>query len=88
MRWPLFLNLQGYLWSMILQGLPLQAVKILPGIISICGSGTNAAWYDGKRVKPNNYGLGYILADEGSGNWLGKQLLRAFMNETLPGKYS
>src|ERR1700754_1232866 len=58
--------------------------KNAPGIISIIGSGTNAAWYDGRRVKSNNYGLGYILADEGSGNWLGRQLLKAFMNETLP----
>ena len=58
--------------------------KNSPGIICICGSGTNAAWYDGRKVKPNNYGLGYILADEGSGNWLGKQLLKGFMNETLP----
>jgi glucosamine kinase len=55
-----------------------------PGIISICGSGSNAAWYDGKKIKPNNYGLGYILADEGSGNWLGKQLIKGYMNETLP----
>jgi N-acetylglucosamine kinase-like BadF-type ATPase len=55
-----------------------------PGIICICGSGTNAAWYDGKKVKPNNFGLGYILADEGSGNWLGRQLIKGFMNETLP----
>jgi N-acetylglucosamine kinase-like BadF-type ATPase len=58
--------------------------KNSPGIICICGSGTNAAWYDGRKVKPNNYGLGYILADEGSGNWLGRQLLKGFMNETLP----
>jgi N-acetylglucosamine kinase-like BadF-type ATPase len=58
--------------------------KNSPGIVCICGSGTNAAWYDGKKVKPNNYGLGYILADEGSGNWLGKQLLKGYMNETLP----
>jgi N-acetylglucosamine kinase-like BadF-type ATPase len=58
--------------------------KNSPGIISIIGSGSNAAWYDGRRVKPNNYGLGYILADEGSGNWLGRQLLKGFMNETLP----
>jgi glucosamine kinase len=43
-----------------------------PGIVSICGSGSNAAWYDGKKVKPNNYGLGYILADEGSATgWAG-----------------
>lgn len=58
--------------------------KNMPGIISIVGSGSNAAWYDGKKVKPNNYGLGYILADEGSGNWLGRQLLKGFMSETLP----
>src|SRR5476649_53434 len=58
--------------------------KHTPGIICICGSGSNAAWYDGKKVKPNNYGLGYILADEGSGNWLGKQLVKGFMSETLP----
>jgi glucosamine kinase len=58
--------------------------KNAPGIISIVGSGSNAAWYDGKKVKTNNYGLGYILADEGSGNWLGRQLVRAYMNETLP----
>lgn len=55
-----------------------------PGIVCICGSGSNAAWYDGKKVKPNNYGLGYILADEGSGNWLGRQLLKGYMSETLP----
>jgi glucosamine kinase len=58
--------------------------KNSPGIVSICGSGSNAAYYDGKKVKPNNYGLGYILADEGSGNWLGRQLIKSFMNETLP----
>ena len=58
--------------------------KNSPGIISICGSGSNAAWYDGKKVLTNNYGLGYILADEGSGNWLGRQLIKGFMNETLP----
>jgi glucosamine kinase len=58
--------------------------KNSPGIVSICGSGSNAAWYDGKKISPNNFGLGYILADEGSGNWLGRQLLKAFMNETLP----
>jgi glucosamine kinase len=58
--------------------------KNKPGIICIVGSGSNAAWYDGRRVKPNNYGLGFVLADEGSGNWLGRELLKAYMNETLP----
>jgi len=58
--------------------------KNTPGIITIVDSGSNSAWYDGRKVKPNNYGLGYILADEGSGNWLGRQLIKAYMNETLP----
>src|ERR1700744_1739399 len=55
-----------------------------PGVVAICGSGTNAAWYDGKKLKANNYGLGYILADEGSANWLGRQLLSGFLSDTLP----
>lgn len=58
--------------------------KNVQGIVCIIGSGSNAAWYDGKKVKANNYGLGYILADEGSGNWLGRQLIKGYMNETLP----
>ncbi|RFZ90687.1 hypothetical protein D0C36_17135 [Mucilaginibacter conchicola] len=67
-----------------IEGAAIACCRNMPGIISICGSGSNAAWYDGKKVKPNNYGLGYILADEGSGNWLGRQLIKGFMNETLP----
>ena len=67
-----------------IEGAAIACCKNTPGIISICGSGSNAAWYDGRKVKPNNYGLGYILADEGSGNWLGRQLVKSFMNETLP----
>lgn len=65
-------------------GAAIACCKNAPGIISIIGSGTNAGWYDGKKVKPNNYGLGYILADEGSSNWLGRQLIKSFMNESMP----
>jgi len=54
------------------------------GIIGIIGSGCNAAYYTGKRVLENNYGLGYILADEGSTNWLGRQLLKDFLTESMP----
>jgi glucosamine kinase len=65
-------------------GAAIACCKNSPGIICICGSGSNAAWYDGKKVTPNNYGLGYVLADEGSGNWLGRELIKGFMHETLP----
>ncbi|MBE9585053.1 hypothetical protein IM792_11385 [Mucilaginibacter sp. JRF] len=54
------------------------------GIVCICGSGTNAAWYDGRKIKINNFGLGYVLADEGSANWLGRQLLKAFISKDMP----
>ncbi|GHE32871.1 hypothetical protein [Sphingobacterium griseoflavum] len=54
------------------------------GIIGIIGSGSNAAYYNGRKLMPNNYGLGYILADEGSTNWLGRQLLKDFLTETMP----
>lgn len=55
-----------------------------PGIAGIIGSGSTAAVFDGKKVKPNNFGLGYILGDEGSANWLGRQVLRDYLYEKLP----
>ncbi|HTH81378.1 MAG TPA: hypothetical protein VL490_00495 [Mucilaginibacter sp.] len=67
-----------------IEGAAIACCRNSPGIIGICGSGSNAAWYDGRKIKPNNYGLGYILADEGSGNWLGRELIKSFMSETLP----
>lgn len=58
------------------------------GVVCILGSGSNAAYYDGRKIVPNNYGMGYILGDEGSASWMGKMLLKGFINETLPEKIS
>ncbi|MGI4804349.1 MAG: hypothetical protein ACRYFL_06225 [Janthinobacterium lividum] len=55
-----------------------------PGIVCILGSGSNAAYFDGKKIKPNHYGLGYILADEGSANWIGTKIVKAYLNQTMP----
>ncbi|MBM3401178.1 MAG: hypothetical protein FJY21_02485 [Bacteroidetes bacterium] len=55
-----------------------------PGILGIMGSGSNAAYFDGKKIIENNFGLGYILGDEGSSNWLGRRLLKCFLNNLLP----
>lgn len=54
-------------------------------IVGIIGSGSNAAYYNGKKIKENNFGLGYILGDEGSSNWMSLQILKGFLTESLPG---
>ena len=54
------------------------------GIVGILGSGANAAYYTGKKVIENNFGLGYILADEGSTNWMAQQLLKDFLTDSMP----
>lgn len=54
------------------------------GIIGIIGSGSNAAYYNGKKIIDNNYGLGYILADEASTNWQARQILKDFLTESMP----
>ncbi|MBK0384189.1 hypothetical protein I5M32_14570 [Pedobacter sp. SD-b] len=57
-----------------------------PGIVCIIGSGSNTGFFDGKKVLPNNYGLGYAIGDEGSANWLGKSILKAYLNKSMPVK--
>lgn len=54
------------------------------GIVGIIGSGSNCAYFDGKELHPNNYGLGYILGDEGSANHFGRNLLKNYLEERLP----
>lgn len=58
-----------------------------PGIVGILGSGANAAYFDGKKIKENDFGLGFILADEGSSNWLGRCLLRDYLTGILPKEF-
>ena len=54
------------------------------GIVGILGSGANCAYYDGKNPEKNNYGLGFILGDEGSANHLGRLLLKNYLEDKLP----
>lgn len=54
------------------------------GIVGILGSGSNCAYYDGKNHEQNNFGLGFILGDEGSANYLGKTLLKRFLEDKMP----
>lgn len=58
------------------------------GISCIIGTGCNSVYFDGKKIEKNNYGLGFILADEGSGCWLGKKLVTHYLYGLLPEKLS
>lgn len=54
------------------------------GIVGILGTGCNACHWDGKEALAHVPSLGYILSDEGSGNDLGKELLRAYFYKEMP----
>jgi len=51
-----------------------------PGIVIIAGTGSIAYGRTGLRAARSG-GWGHVLADEGSGYWLGRQALRAVMRE-------
>ncbi|WP_199141934.1 hypothetical protein [Pedobacter sp. ASV12] len=67
-----------------LYGASIAACYNQSGIVGILGSGANCAYFDGKRPEQNNFGLGYILGDEGSANYLGKILLKQYLEDKLP----
>lgn len=45
------------------------------GIACILGTGSNSCYYDGSRIRSNTPPLGWILGDEGSGAYIGRQLV-------------
>ncbi len=54
------------------------------GIAAILGTGSNSCYYDGKNIVENVYSLGYVLGDEGSGAYIGKQFIQDYLNKELP----
>ncbi len=54
------------------------------GMAAILGTGMNTCFYDGSQISIQPISLGYILGDEGSGAYLGKVLIRAFLRNELP----
>ncbi len=55
-----------------------------PGIACIMGTGSNSCLYDGEKIVDNVANLGWILADEGSGAYLGKKILVDYLRKKLP----
>jgi N-acetylglucosamine kinase-like BadF-type ATPase len=55
-----------------------------PAIVCIMGTGSNCTYFDGKEIEQRITSLGYVLMDEASGNFFGKQLIRAYYFKTMP----
>ncbi len=54
------------------------------GIVSILGTGSNSCYYDGNEIVKTIGYFGYLLMDDASGNWFGKQLLRDYYFNKMP----
>lgn len=54
------------------------------GVACILGTGSNACFYDGTKIVKEAVSFGFMLGDEGSGNHLGKKLLKAIFNGKAP----
>ena len=55
-----------------------------PAIVCIIGTGSNCTYFDGRDIEQRITSLGYVLMDEASGNFFGKQLIRAYYFKTMP----
>lgn len=55
-----------------------------PGIACILGTGSNSCLYDGQQIVGNVANLGWILADEGSGSYIGKQFIKDYFRGVMP----
>ena len=53
-------------------------------IVCILGTGSNCTYFDGKEIEQRVISLGYILMDDASGNYFGRQLLRDFYFNRIP----
>lgn len=55
-----------------------------PAVVCILGTGSNCTYYDGEKAIQRVKSLGYILMDDASGNYFGKQLLRDYKFKLMP----
>lgn len=69
-----------------LTGAALATANDSPGIACILGTGSNSCQYDGNQITENIPALGYILGDEGSGSYFGKQMLSDWLYNRMPEK--
>ena len=54
------------------------------GIVCILGTGSNCCFYDGNTLSQKTQALGFPLGDEGSGNHIGRSIVRQYYYQNLP----
>lgn len=54
------------------------------GLCCVLGTGSNISFFDGEGIHDGKHGLGFVLGDEGSGNWFGKVLITDFFYGNMP----
>jgi N-acetylglucosamine kinase-like BadF-type ATPase len=55
-----------------------------PGFVGILGTGSNACFFDGKKIRRQMVSLGFWLGDEGSGGYIGKRIFTDWLKNRLP----
>lgn len=55
-----------------------------PAVVCILGTGSNCCYYDGENIQLKVPAMGYLLMDEGSGNYFGKELLKSYYYHQMP----
>lgn len=60
------------------------AYKDKPCLVGILGTGSNSCFFNGKEVIKKTPSLGYVLGDEGAGNHIGRLILIAYHNFSMP----
>ena len=54
------------------------------GIACILGTGSNACVYDGDEIVDRAVSLGYLVGDEGSGMYIGREVVRSYFYGFMP----
>ena len=54
------------------------------GIACILGTGSNSCVYDGENITKRAVSLGYLVGDEGSGMYIGREVVKAYFYGFMP----
>lgn len=60
------------------------SVTTEPAIVCILGTGSNSCYFDGTKVTTAFPSLGYVIMDDASGNYYGKQLIQDYYYDRMP----